>query len=118
MAVKGHGITVPMTERNIPPELLTQINRDRELVAQELPELAERDARMMKAAAENTLCGHLRRAIHQSRRPIRDLASEAGISAFLLCDFLEGTQTLPSDVLDRLARGAGVSISLTPECTP
>ncbi len=88
------------------------MKRDRELLAQELPELVERDERMQEAAAEETLCGHLRRAIHQSRRPLRDLARDAGISTTLLCDFLEGERTLRSDVLDRLTHAVGVTVSL------
>ena len=102
-----------MSELGIPPELLSRMKGDRELIDAELPELAHRDARMKKAAEEDTLCGHLRRAIHESRRPLRGIASDAGISTSLLCDFLEGTQTLTSDVLDRLAQGVGASVSLT-----
>jgi transcriptional regulator with XRE-family HTH domain len=101
-----------MNERQIPDKLLSQIERDRELIEQELPDLADRDARMREAADEDTLSGHLRRAIHQSRRPLRDIAREAGISSTVLCDFLEGERTLRSDVLDRLAQAAGVTISL------
>ena len=102
-----------MGNRKIPEAMLTQMQRDRELVEEELPELAERDSRMQEAAAEETLCGHLRRAIHQSRRPLRDIAREAGISSTVLCDFLEGERTLRSDVLDRLTQALSVTVSLT-----
>ena len=102
-----------MSDLTIPPELLSRMRRDRELIEKELPELAQRDVRMKKAADEDTLCGHLRRAIHESHRPLRALAADAGIATSLLCDFLEGMQTLPSDVLDRLAQGVRASISLT-----
>ncbi len=101
-----------MSERQIPDELLSGMKRDRELIEQELPALAERDARMCEAAAEDTLCGHLRQAIHRSRRPLRDIAREAGISTTVLCSFLEGERTLRSDVLDRLAQAVGATISL------
>jgi len=101
-----------MTNREIPEELRSQLKRDRELIEQELPELAERDARMKEAAAEETLCGTVRRAIHQSRRPLRDIASEAGISTTVLCDFLEGERTLRSDVLDRLTQAVHATISV------
>jgi len=101
-----------MSNREIPEELRSQMTRDRELIEQELPELAERDARMKEAAAEETLCGTLRRAIHQSRRPLSEIAAEAGISGTLLCDFLEGERTLRSDVLDRLTQAVGAAISL------
>jgi hypothetical protein len=106
-----------MNECQIPSELLSQIHHDREAVRQELPELADRDARMCEAAAENTLSGHLRQAIHQSRRPLDDIAREAGMPTTVLCDFLEGERTLRSDVLDRLAQAVGVSVSLVPNAT-
>ncbi len=103
-----------MSERQIPNELLVQIRRDREAIRQELPELAERDAKMCEAAAEDTLCGHLRQAIHRSRRPLDEIAREAGIPAAVLCVFLEGERTLRSDVLDRLTQAVGVTVSLLP----
>jgi len=103
-----------MNERPIPDELLSQIQRDRDLVKQELPDLADRDARMSEAAAEDTLSGHLRQAIHTSRRPLREIGREAGISTALLCDFLEGERTLRSDVLDRLAQAVDVTVSMVP----
>ena len=106
-----------MTERQIPEELLSSMQRDRELIAQELPALAVRNARMREAAAEETLSGHLRQAIHRSRRPLGDIGREAGISTTVLCEFLEGERTLRSDVLDRLAQAAGVTISLVPHAT-
>jgi hypothetical protein len=42
------------------------------------------------------------------------IAGEAGIDPFALCDFLEGTRTLRSDVLDRLAQAVGAAIHLEP----
>ena len=94
-----------------------KMQRDRELIEQELPALAERDARMREAAAEDTLCGHVRQAIHRSRRPLGEIAREAGISTTVLCDFLEGERTLRSDVLDRLTQAVAVTISLMPHAT-
>ena len=101
-----------MNARNISEELLAKMERERKLVEEGLPELADRDARMCEAAGEDTLSGHVRRAIHHSRRPLRDIGREAGISMTLLCDFLEGVRTLRSDVLDRLTQAVGVTISL------
>ncbi len=101
-----------MSAEQIPEELLAKMQRDRKLIEEELPELADRDSRMREAADEDTLSGHLRRAIHHSRRPLRDIGREAGISTILLCDFLEGERTLRSDVLDRLTQAVGVTISL------
>jgi hypothetical protein len=102
-----------MSTPKITAELLAQIRRDRALIAEELPELAERNSRMQEAAAEETLCGHLRRAVHVSRRPLRDISRDAGITTAVLCDFLEGERTLRSDVLDRIAQAAQITISVT-----
>lgn len=100
-----------MSDSRISPELMLRIQQDQQAVANELPELRDRDARMYLAAAEDTLCGHLRRAVHASPRPLRDLARDSGIDSDLLCDFLEGTQTLQSDVLDRLMQAAGIAVT-------
>jgi hypothetical protein len=93
---------------------LEQLRRDREKIAAELPELKERGQRLDEAAAENSLSGHLRRAIHQSGRPLKKVAADVGLDVFLLCDFLEGTATLRSDVLGRLAQAVGATIHLEP----
>jgi hypothetical protein len=98
----------------IPVELLEQLRLDREKIAAEMPELMERGQRLDEAAAENSLTGHLRRAIHHSGRPLKTLAAEVGLDVFQLCDFLEGTATLRSDVLDRLAQAVGATIHLEP----
>src|SRR5713101_586024 len=102
------------TAKTIPAELLEQLRRDREKIAVELPELMERGQRLDEAASENSLTGHLRRAIHRSGRPLKNIAAEVGLDVFLLCDFLEGTSTLRSDVLDRLAQAVGATIHLEP----
>ena len=103
-----------MTIKNVSPELLEQVRRDRELIAAELPELEERHQRMVEAKSEDTFSGHLRQAIHGSRRLVREIAAEAGIPSQPLCEFLEGARTLRSDVLDRLAQAVGASISIQP----
>lgn len=102
------------TAKTIPVELLEQLRREREQIAVELPELIERGHRLDEAASENSLSGYLRRAIHQSGRPLKKIAAEVGLDVFLLCDFLEGTATLRSDVLDRLAQAVGAKIQLEP----
>ncbi|MFI5458883.1 MAG: hypothetical protein ACHRXM_25930 [Isosphaerales bacterium] len=102
------------TTKDIPKELLEQLRRDRERIATELPELIERGRLLDEAAAENSLCGHLRRAIHRSGRPLKNIAAEVGLDVFVLCDFLEGTRTLRSDVLDRLAQAVVATIHVEP----
>ncbi len=44
-----------MSRPEISQELLLQMKRDRELISQELPQLADLDARTYDAAAEDTL---------------------------------------------------------------
>ncbi|HVC94975.1 MAG TPA: hypothetical protein VND64_14865 [Pirellulales bacterium] len=100
----------------VPGELLEQLRDDREKIAVELPDLIERGKRLDEAASETSLSGVLRRAIHRSKRPLTRIAAEAGLDVLRLCDFLEGTATLRSDVLDRLAQAVGATINLEPVC--
>src|SRR5260370_40306462 len=95
------------SSKSVPADLLEQLNRDRELIAAELPEATQRGERLHEAAAENTVSGHLRRAIHQSRRRLDAIARDAGISVESVCDWLSGDRALRPDVLDRLAQAAG-----------
>ena len=101
------------SSKTIPPELLEQLRADREAIAAELPEAIQRSERLREAAAENTMSGRLRRAVHQSRRPLDTIAGEAGIPVELLCDWLAGDRTLRSDVLDRVAQAVGAEMSIT-----
>jgi hypothetical protein len=105
------------TSKRIPEELLEQLRGDREKIANELPELVERGRRLDEAASENSLSGHLRRAIHRSGQPLKTIAARVGLDVFVLCDFLEGTRTLRSDVLDRLAQAVDAKIQLEPAQT-
>jgi DNA-binding phage protein len=94
-------------------ELLLQIRQDRDAIERELESLAAQNERLFAATSEDTLSGHLRRAVHASRRPMADIAREAGIAAESLAGFLEGEHGLPSETLDQLARAAGVVVSLS-----
>ncbi len=107
-----------MSIKTISPELLEQIRRDREAVKAELPDLQQRHQRMVEAKSEETVSGQLRRAIHGSGRLIREIATDAGITSEQLSDFLEGTRTLRSDVLDRVALAAGASVRLESVAAP
>jgi hypothetical protein len=102
------------TTKKIPTEMLEQLRSDREKIAAELPDLIERGRLLEEAAAENSLSGHLRGAIHRSGRPLKKIAAEVGLDVFVLCDFLEGTRTLRSDVLDRLAQAVVATIQVEP----
>ncbi len=103
------------TSKTVPPELAEQLRRDRELIAAERDDLQRRHELLQKAAAENTLCGHLRRAVHKVGRPLKAIAVHAGLDPFELCDWLEGTRALSSEVLDRIATAAEVEIQLSPK---
>lgn len=102
------------TTKRIPEDMLEQLRRDRERIAAELPELIERGQRLDEAAIEDSLSGHLRRAIHRSGRPLKKVAAEVGLDVMALCDFLQGVRTLRSDVLDRLAQAVGATIQVEP----
>ena len=102
------------TTKKVPEELMEQLRRDREAIAAELPELIERGRRLDEAGSEDSLSGHLRGAIHRSGRPLKKIAAEVGLDVFVLCDFLAGTRTLRSDVLDRLAQAVGAAIRVEP----
>jgi hypothetical protein len=101
------------SSKTVPAELLEQLKRDRESIAAELPDARDRAERLREAAAENTISGRLRSAIHQSRRRLDAIANDAGISVESLCDWLSGDRTLRSDVLDRLAQAVGADVAVT-----
>lgn len=103
-----------MKPNGVSAELLLQVRKDRDAIAKELDELASQNARLAAAAADDTLSGHLRQAIHASRCPLTHIAREAGIDTEALLQFLEGEHGLPSETLDRLARAAGVVVTLAP----
>ncbi|HLQ44086.1 MAG TPA: hypothetical protein VK137_05095, partial [Planctomycetaceae bacterium] len=83
----------------------------------ELSEQQERLSHVDEAAAESSLTGQLRQAVHHSGLQVPQIASAAGIAPEALCDWLEGLQTLRSDVLDRITQAIGASthFSLQPK---
>ena len=90
------------TLTTLTPEQQARLERQRELIAGELPELNAQCEQLHEAMQEKTFSGELRRAIHQGGRPLSNIAAEAGITLDQLTDFLTGERTLRSDVLDRL----------------
>ena len=100
--------TVPMT-----PELRERWERARQETEAELPELFEQGRLMREASREDTLSGHLRRAIHGSSHDLAQIAASAGIDLTSLNEFLCGERTLRSDVLDRLALAVGFTKALS-----
>jgi hypothetical protein len=100
--------------RQLTPEEQERLKRQRELIAQELPDLARRDQMRKEAQEEPTLSGELRRAIHASSLSLATIASRAGTTPLLLDEFLTGERTLRSDVLDRLASALGFRFQPVP----
>lgn len=92
------------------PEQLQQLDAERRLIADELPDLIDRNRRAREARQEPTLSGELRRAVHASDIPLIEMAKRAGIAPTALSEFLTGERTLRSDVLDRLAQVLGYEL--------
>jgi hypothetical protein len=90
--------------RELTTEEMERLKRNRELIANELPDLILCDQMRKEAKEEPTLSGELRRAIHGSSLDLAQIASQAGITPILLDEFLTGERTLRSDVMDRLAK--------------
>lgn len=82
-----------------------QLEHQRKLIAEELPDLCARNQRHHDALKEKTFSGDLRRAIRDFPLHARTIAEKAGITWIMLDDFLTGDQPLGSDVLDRLTNG-------------
>lgn len=88
---------------HLTPADQARLDKEREQIARELPDLTARDQLRREAAEEPTLSGALRRAIHTSPLSLSVIASRAGVAPQALDDFLTGERTLRSDVLDRVA---------------
>src|ERR1700682_322322 len=100
--------------RGLTPEEQDRLERQRELLAKELPDLVQRDQMRKEAQEESTLSGELRRAIHASELSLGAIASQAGITPLLLDEFLTGERTLRSDVMDRLGTVLGFRFQSVP----
>lgn len=89
--------------RELTPSERERLQKLREQIAEELPEMAARDQLRKEAREEGTLSGELRMAIHASELSLTSIASSVGLAPIVLDEFLTGERTLRSDVLDRLA---------------
>lgn len=98
--------------RDLTSQERTQIEKQREQITAEMPDLIERDRMRKKASIEATLTGELRRAIHANPAGISDIAKQIGVSLIALDEFLTGEKTLRSDVLDRLVQVLGCEVRL------
>ena len=104
-----------MSTDSTPQRVLTDAERARlaslrEQIRAELPDLVARNQLRAEAREEQTLSGGLRKAVYQSRRPLHQIAREAGIEAQHLDEFLTGERNLLSDVMNRLAKAVGVEL--------
>ena len=93
--------------RDLTLEAQSRLERLREQVAQELPELIERDQLRKNASEEGTTSGALRRAVRNRDLPLPEIARRVGVTTLKLDEFLTGESTLQSDVIDRLAEVVG-----------
>jgi hypothetical protein len=84
--------------------------RARAEVEAEKPEILARYKVLCEAAAEPTVSGAVRRAVHRAGPMLPQIAKEAGLTETHLHEFLLGERTLRSDVLDRLARIVGFDL--------
>jgi hypothetical protein len=96
--------------RQFTPEERERWLKARAEVEAELPEILARHRVLREAAAEPTLSGALRRAIHRTGLLLPQVAKEVGLSESQIHEFLLGERTLRSDVLDRLARAVGFDL--------
>lgn len=96
--------------RELTPEEQARLERLREQVKEELPDLIERDQLRKTASEEDTPSGALRRAIHTGDLTLTQIARQVGITTNELDMFLTGESTLPSDVIDRLAEAVGCKL--------
>jgi hypothetical protein len=110
--IKDNPMTATRHQGNftLTPEQQARLQRQREQIAAEQPQLQAKLERIHEAKQEPSLCGQLRLAIHRSGRLPTQLAAEAGITVQQLGDFLSGDRTLRSDVLDRLTAAVGASL--------
>lgn len=79
----------------------------REAEERDVPDLLAQMPLLDAAAAEPTLSGQLRQAIHTAPFPLPLIAQQVGIETGKLGAFLRAEETLPSDVMDRLATVLG-----------
>jgi hypothetical protein len=94
---------VRRVSRELTPTERERLQKLREQIAEELPDMTARDQLRKEAREEATLSGELRRAIHASELSLTSIALRVGIDPIVLDEFLTGERTLRSDVLDRLA---------------
>ena len=94
--------------RELSAEERAEIERARQLVAAELPQMKQRVFMLDEAAGEQTFSGTLRRSIHSSGIDLHLISKRVGMDVRQLDEFLTGERTLRSDVIDRLVMVLGI----------
>jgi len=87
-------------------------------IKEELPDLLAKDQLRAEAEREPTFSGSLRQAIHKSGFTVDQIAAKAALPPQHLDEFLMGTRTLRSDVIDRLALAVGAKLQAQPTISP
>jgi hypothetical protein len=101
--------------RQFTPQERERWLRARQEIEAEMPQLIEQHRLLREAAAEPTLSGAVRRAVHRAGLMVPHIAQEIGLAESQIHEFLLGERTLRSDVLDRLAKAVGLEF---PDDTP
>src|SRR5260221_104307 len=91
-----HGTLTPAQQR--------RLEKARQQVAEELPDLIARNQMRFDARKEKTFSGMLRRAAHKFPLSPMKIAERAEIAWPDFSDFLTGEKPLPSDAIDRLVK--------------
>ena len=91
-----HGTLTPAQKR--------RVEKARELIAEELPDLVRRNQMRFDARKEKTFSGALRRAAHQFPLSPMKVAERAEVAWADFSAFLTGEKPLPSDAIDRLVK--------------
>ena len=86
---------------------MERLQRLRQSIAEELPDLVARDQLRKEAREEQSISGVVRDAVHRSDVPLDVIAIKVGLTPLQLDEFLTGERTLRSDTLDRLAAVIG-----------
>ena len=97
-----HGTLTPTQQR--------RLEKAREQVAEELPDLLRRNQMRSDARKEKSFSGLLRRAIHRFPQSTMKIAEQARIEWADLSGFLTGEKPLPSDAIDRLVKAVKLKL--------
>src|SRR5437660_5109608 len=92
------------------PAQQQRIEKSRDQVAEELPDLIRRNQMRFDARKEKSFSGLLRRAIHRFPQTPMKIAERAKIEWADFSAFLTGEKPLPSDAIDRLVKAVKLKL--------